>query len=304
MKVYINREPVSGPWGGGNKTVSALYNQLRQGGHEVVSQLREGIDIIFCFDPRPNKYGEWYQHFWNYKQKYKCKIIQRVGDLGTHGKPELTNLVRQTVELSDFLIFPSLWAKEYINYQKQNFKIIDNAPFDEFFKNRVELVNLPEKIRIVTHHWSTNPKKGFEYYKQLDNFIKDQNKYEFLYIGRKPAGLELNSTTHIEATGDNALLSDLIGKSHIYLTASEEEAGANHVLEALACALPVVYHQNGGSIVNYCEEYGIGYDCFESMLNSFDKMVNNYEQYKKNVLQFNNTIDSSMQEYMKVIENV
>ena len=65
-----------------------------------------------------------------------------------------------------------------------------------------------------------------------------------------------------------------------------------------------MYHQNGGSIVNYCEEYGIGYDCFESMLSSFDKMVNNYEQYKKNVLQFNNTIDSSMQEYMKVIENV
>ena len=108
----------------------------------------------------------------------------------------------------------------------------------------------------------------------------------------------------MEATGDNILLSELIGKSHIYLTASEEEAGANHVLEALACGTPVVYHQNGGSIVNYCEKYGIGYGCFESMLASLDKMADNYKQYKKNVLQFHRTIDDSIQEYVKVIENV
>ena len=54
MKIYLNRRPVSGPWGGGNKTVSMLSKSLTELGHKVVYQLEDNIDIIFCFDPRPN----------------------------------------------------------------------------------------------------------------------------------------------------------------------------------------------------------------------------------------------------------
>ena len=54
--------------------------------------------LIFCFDPRPNESGIWYQHFLNYRQAHNAKIIQRVGDLGTHGKPELTELVKFTID--------------------------------------------------------------------------------------------------------------------------------------------------------------------------------------------------------------
>ena len=67
MKVYINRQPVSGPWGGGNKTVIALSQALRSSGRDVVYDLRHGdIDLIFCFDPRPNEAGESYGDMWNY----------------------------------------------------------------------------------------------------------------------------------------------------------------------------------------------------------------------------------------------
>ena len=128
MKVYLNREPLKGPWGGGNKTVTELSELLKKAGHQVVFRLEENIDIIFCFDPRPNRKDEWYQHFLNYKNiRPQTKIIQRVGDLGTHGKPELTNLVKQTISISDHLIFPSEWAKEYIDYkgiQKKDLNII------------------------------------------------------------------------------------------------------------------------------------------------------------------------------------
>ncbi len=304
VKVYINRKPVTGPWGGGNKTVVALSAKLQEGGHEVVYQLCENIDIIFCFDPRPNDIGEWYQHFWDYKQAFGCKIIQRVGDLGTHGKPELTNLIKQTIEVSDLLIFPSLWAKEYINFRKENFEIIENGPSEDFYKNRNDDMRPSEKIRVVTHHWSTNSKKGFKYYEQFDKFLKETDRFEFLYIGRKPENLEFRSAVFLEATGDNQFLSEQISNSHIYLTASEEEAGANHVLEALACGIPVVYHNNGGSIVDYCKGYGIGYNSFGSLIESLNKMSENYEHFKKNALQFNKTIDDSIKKYIKVIENV
>ena len=95
MKVYINRRPKKGPWGGGIKTVNKLVDALTAEGHDVTFQLVPNIDIIFCIDPRPNEYGEWYQTFLQYKSVYQeTKIVQRVGDLGTHSKPELTHLVK------------------------------------------------------------------------------------------------------------------------------------------------------------------------------------------------------------------
>ena len=108
MKIYINREPVTGPWGGGNKIICNLSDRLKDLGHEVVYRLfDEDIDVIYCQDPRPNQHGEWYQHFLNHRTLFKSKIIQRVGDVGTHGKPELFDLVKKTSNISDFLIFPS-----------------------------------------------------------------------------------------------------------------------------------------------------------------------------------------------------
>jgi len=303
MKIYINRQPASGPWGGGNKTLFALIERLRSENHEVVFRLQEGLDIIFCFDPRPNQHGEWYQNFFDYREYYKnTKIIQRVGDLGTHGKPELAELVKQTVNLSDHIIFPSEWAKEYINYKNDNCKIIYNSPLKEFYENRNENVNLTEKIKIITHHWSTNIKKGFKYYKMLDEFTDKETNYEFTYIGRKPEDLNLKNS--FIATGDNQFLSETISNSHIYLTASEEEAGANHVLEALACGIPVLYHKNGGSIINYCQDYGVSYDSFDSMLSGLEKIKSNYKLYKNSVLKYSHTIEDSIEEYIQVINNV
>ena len=85
MKAYVNREPVIGPWGGGNKTLTAVIDNLKGNGHEVVFALCEDIDVIFCIDPRPNNRGEWYQHYLNYKNQLGAKIVQRVGDVGTNG---------------------------------------------------------------------------------------------------------------------------------------------------------------------------------------------------------------------------
>ena len=305
MKIYVNRRPVTGPWGGGNKTVTALANKLEELGHEVVFKLCEGIDIIFCFDPRPNAAFEWYQHFLDYKIQFGAKIIQRVGDCGTHGKPELTLLVGKSALLSDFLIFPSQWARDFVAFAKTPNAIIENAPLVEFYNNRNQKINPLEKVRIVTHHWSTNPKKGFEYYKFLDDYLTNNDtNIEFTYIGRIPEDLKFKTVNYHEPTGDNDLLSKLISQSDIYLTASEEEAGANHVLEALACGIPIIYHEKGGSIVDYCKDYGIEYKCPESLLDAINKMSQNYEHFKKNALKFDRTIDNVIDEYIEVINNV
>jgi len=304
MKVYINRKPITGPWGGGNKTVAALSEKLQQNGHDVVYRLCDDIDIIFCFDPRSNNIGEWYHHLFDYKMRHGAKIIQRVGDLGTHGKPDLTELVKQSTKFSDFLIFPSEWARNYLKYSEDNCAVINNSPLKDFYNNRNIEHPKTETIKVVSHHWSPNIKKGFKYYKFLEQYIVEKNaKIKFTYIGATPPGLKFESpTNYYEPIGDNKAISELISQNDIYLTASEEEAGANHVLEALACGLPVVYHKNGGSIVDYCKDYGIGYDSYDSMIDSLNKVFENYEHFKKNVLKYTKTIDDVISEYIDIIE--
>ena len=303
MKIYINREPVLGPWGGGNKTVTRLFEKLNEE-HEVVFQLCPDIDVIFCIDPRPNNYGEWYQHFLNYRSQYKdTKIIQRAGDLGTHSKPQLTELVKQSVEYSDFIIFPSKWARDWIGYSKDNYRIIYNCPLEIFYENRNESTEVNEKIKLVSHHWSTNPKKGFDVYEKLDKFIGNTDKFEFTYIGRKPDNLILHNSNYISPI-DASQLSKLLPQNDVYITASIEEAGANHVLEAIASGLPVVYHKDGGSIIDYCEDYGEEYSTFEQMISSIEKVADNYSFYKDKVLCYNDHIDNVINKYVEVINEL
>jgi len=303
MKIYFNRKPVVGPWGGGNKTLSALIDNL-QDNNEIVYQLCENIDLIFCFDPRPNSYGEWYQDFYNYKIKNPTtKIIQRVGDVGTHSKPDLTRLVKQTVNYSDHMIFPSKWAKDYIGFKKDNFAVIHNAPIDVFYENNVENTERKksDKVRIVTHHWSDNPKKGFDVYSELGELIQNnfKDELEFTYIGRFNNDFKSSGIT-LKPPIDALSLSKELIKHDIYLTASLEEAGANHVLEAMACKLPILYRKGGGSINEYC--LGMGQEYTRLNKENLTSIIKKMMETKYNT--YNNSIKNVIEEYTKVINEV
>tara|TARA_Y100000310_G_scaffold308073_1_gene350808 strand:- start:9021 stop:9944 length:924 start_codon:yes stop_codon:yes gene_type:complete len=304
MKIYLNRQPVEGPWGGGNHIVTNLVNRLVKLGHQVVFRLEDKIDIIFCFDPRPNNYGEEYKHFINYKNRYGTKIIQRVGDLGTHGKPKLTKLVKWSILNSDHLIFPSEWAKKYIGYEAENYSVIHNAPLEIFYKYRnFNIEQTREQINLITHHWSINPKKGFSFYQQLDEFV-DNKKISFTYIGRTPKNFSFRNATHIPANGSKAFLAKKLAQSDIYVTASQEEAGANHVLEALAAGIPILYHKKGGSIIEYCNEYGLPFDSFKTFVESLENVINSYSDFKKMVSKYDKNIMFTIDNYEKIIRQI
>jgi len=300
VKIYLNREPVNGPWGGGNKIIQTLSSALVADGHEVVYQLNTpNIDLIYCQDPRPNARGEWYQHIINYKNQFGTKVIQRVGDVGSHGKPELTELVKKTCALSDRVIFTSQWAQDYIGYKENNAVVVHNAPVSQFYEYRNN-TNV-SKIKLVTHHWSTNIRKGFELYRQLDNLISAMPRWEFTYVGSLPKNFVFSNTNYIPATGDNKKLGKIISDSTIYLTASEEEAGANHVLEGMAAGLPVVYHSNGGSVKEYAERFGAGFNDTQTMIDAISNVFNNYQLYKNRVMQYTDNIDTVCKKYLEII---
>lgn len=304
MKIYFNRRPVDGPWGGGSKVLSSIIEECKSRNfqlffEEEIKSSCIDFDILFCIDPRPSHLVS-YIDLLEHKNKHNSKIIQRVGDLGTHGKPELFEIVKKTSQLSDVLIFPSNWAKNYLNSKNENTYVISNAPLHNFNIEKKPNKTYDHKIKIVSHHWSDNHNKGFEIYKELDDYCRSSNKFEFIYIGRKPKDISfINELPPQDVSG----LVENLPQHHIYVTASKLEAGANHVLEALACHLPVLYHCQGGSINEYCKNFGIEYNSSKDLIH---KLENSIEKIKLIYESMNYSRNSKMmaKEYVDLLESL
>ena len=295
MKIYFNRRPVGGPWGGGSKVLGSIIQECTRRGHhlffeEQLSSVTD-LDLIFCIDPR-QKEGVGYRELLDYKTRRKVKIVQRVGDLGTHGKPDLLKLVQATTVHSDVLVFPSHWAMKYLGIFEDKSIVISNAPLKCFVENRKNS-SISENISVVSHHWSNNDMKGFDVYKKID----EKDDIPFTFIGRIPDGMKLRN--HVPPQDIQGLVRE-IPKHDVYITASKKEAGANHVLEAMALGLPVLYHEDGGSINEYCAGYGISYKTPEEAMDILKNRRKDLEDLSKNV--YSRTSDDMSKEYVDVLE--
>ena len=100
-----------------------------------------------------------------------------------------------------------------------------------------------------------------------------------------------------------AELSEELSRHDVYVTASRQEAGANHVLEAMASGLPVLYHAEGGSIVEYCKGKGISYNTFEE-LSVILKDRRSCIEKLASCLQYDRTIADVGREYIDLLEAI
>lgn len=307
MRVYINRMPIPGPWGGGSKILTAVIDELNARGHWLTNDLNYA-DAYVCFDPRENHRYADYRILRSIATLRKKPLIQRVGDLGTHGKPELTELLKSTLNKSDLLIFPSEYAKDYFKGEFESSKavVVPNGPMKCFYEHRNENLSLQsETLRIVTHHWSMNEKKGFSTYDHIDKSLNLADlKISMTYIGRLPENLTFRQIKHVSPM-DESQLAIALPRFDVYLTASEDEAGANHVLEAAAAGLPILASFNGGSIPEYCRKFGAIYGSFNpSMLDCLRDIRDHYQSYKTSVLQYNRTVSDTAHEIVEAILEV
>jgi len=299
-KILINKLPKYGPWGGGIKFVNKLIEKLRFEQHEVVHSLEDNIDLIFCFDPRENHAKETYLDYIKYTESNPgCKMIQRVGDIGTHGKPWLRDMIDDLKNKVDYLIFPSNWAYDEINSDENSSQVIFNAPDKIFYENRSTELACTTPLNIVTHYWLSNPKKGFELYKEFDNYCNKSGEFTFTFIGNLPEGMSIGN--HIPPLNMEEL-SKQLPRYDVYITASEEEAGANHVLEAMACGLPIVYLDKGGSIPDYCNKYGTQYKNIKELILILKDIKKSFPDYKSKVLNYTESIEEVIESYYKIIQ--
>lgn len=116
-------------------------------------------------------------------------------------------------------------------------------------------------LKLVTHHFSDNPMKGFDIYSQLDALLGRpdvREQFEFTYIGRLPRGFAFQHTRVVPPLAQSALAEEL-RQHHVYLTASLNEPGGMHPVEAALTGLPLLYRRSG-SLPEYCDGFGVAFD--------------------------------------------
>lgn len=261
VKIAINRIPVFGPYGGGNNFVKAVYSSIPKG-VELTNKLTDDIDLIFLLDPRQDKSFD-VNDVAKFIQKKKIPVVQRINECDARKNTEhIDHLLLQCSTINNKTIFVSNWMKSYFNgkgWANKNQYVLYNGVDDVFFNLKVDKKN-DDTLKVVTHHWSNNYLKGFDVYEFLDYLSVKNDKISFTYIGRD-RGTFSNSKTIPPLHGKS--LAEELSKYDLYISASRNDPGPNHVLEALAVGLPTYVHAEGGGGVEFVDQEHVYKNFFE-----------------------------------------
>jgi glycosyltransferase involved in cell wall biosynthesis len=277
------------PWGGGNQFLLALKKQLEKFGLQVKTKLGSGFAIIFnsfTIDFDEIKKINPQQHL----------LIHRIDGPTSLGRGKDVELDDKLFELNsaiaDISVFQSNWSlieTLKLGYRPVNPVLISNAPDPEIFNRaaRTRKFMPGGKLRIIATSWSDNPRKGSSIYKWLDENL-DFSKYEFTFVGR--INEEFENIKHIPPVTSEEL-AKILQEHDAYITASENDACSNALIEALTCGLPAVYLKSGGhpELVGYA---GLGFDKQQELPEIFAKIAANYQTFQ-NLLQPNKLEDIS-----------
>jgi len=254
MRVYINRMPVSGPWGGGNIFTSAFHKRAPQFCDLDINPTGNITpDVILMVGLDNDGWGISIDQAVMYKLYVKpdVKIVLRVNENDARkGTNTVDPLLLKVSEHIDATVFVSTWLQQYFNDKGWACKeqaVIVNGVAADVFKPQPKLNN--GKLNIVTHHWSNNEMKGFDIYEKLDELVgQEPDRYAFTYIGRERGTFK---HTKVVKPLVGVPLGEELGKHDLYVSASRFDPGPNHVLEALSCGLPTYVHEDGGGCVEF-----------------------------------------------------
>ena len=258
MKIYVNRAPVHGPWGGGIHFINAAYRTFPELGHkiEAAGDPSASPDLILLAGVANDGKGISAQQAIMYKSvmssQRDVKVVIRVNE--NDARKGTNNVDKELIEISkhvDGTIFVSDWLKDYFlrrGWACENYRVIKNGVNKETFSPGQKFNN--GKINLVTHHWSDNYMKGFDIYDEIDKFVStpEGEDFTFTYIGRD-RGTFKNSKVVKPLHGKE--LGEELGKYDVYVSASRFDPGPNHVIESIACEIPTYVHSDGGGSVEF-----------------------------------------------------
>ncbi len=310
MKVAFNRQIRRTPWGGGSQFLTAFADFLAAEGHHVVHQLEPGIDWIVMLDPRGEEGGFSAQEisYWKHAVDKNVKVLHRVNDTGvTRGGDALDDLIRRAnYEVADRTVYISRWVQNHFRrLMCPDGTVITNGCDSKFFyplDPKAPKLNAPP--RLVTHHWSDNPAKGLDLYAHIDELLqRTPTAFEFTYVGRFPKQYVPKSPVfRIVPPLYGNELGDELRRNDVYVTAARHEACGSHHVEGAACGLPVVFHNDGGGVVEMCSRYGLGIDRVEEFQYALADLLSNYRTYREKAVAADLSSETMCRKYLEAMK--
>lgn len=309
MRIAFNRAIRRSPWGGGSQFLTVFADHLQANGHEVVHSLEPGLDVVFMLDPRHEDGGFDALAIKAYKEANpNVKVVHRVNDTGvTRGGAALDNLIMAGNSVADATVFISEWVKAHFGPKgfdaSKPHTVITNGCDSSHFAPGSADGKPGRPLRLVTHHWSDNPMKGLDVYTEIDRLISHGAPLEMTYVGRYPKN-SFPKNIKIIAPLYGQALGDELRKHDVYVTGARWEACGSHHVEGAACGLPVVYHLDGGGVVEMCKRYGVGISDVKELRNAIVTVASNYKVYREAVLATDLSATTMCERYLDFIRSL
>ena len=308
-RIALNMRPLDEPWGGGNWWLTQTVEHLRERGYDVRFDLKRDADCIVLVDPRVGgnvTFG--HQAIAAHKERHpEVRCLHRINECDLRkGTNEIDALLAEANAVADHTVFISDWLRDYHAERwfdrAQPHSVVHNGADPAVFSSSGSAELRPgEPMRLVTHHWSDNPRKGFDVYQEVDRLIAAGAlpDTELWVIGRWPAACDWRAArTFPPTTGPE--LAGLLRQGHAYITASRWEPGGMHHVEGAQCGLPVLYHEDGGGIVETARRYGIGFR--DDVAEAIGELHGRYGELRRRVLEHPPSGDVMCAEYRELID--
>lgn len=310
-RVAISTQPIFGPWGGANQWLLQISRFLNYSGYEVQHDLHGEVDcIIINHNGLTGKMSFGLDEIAAYKKsRPHVRVVHRINDNDIRKQTtEMDPFMARFNALADYTVFISEWlrdhhAAKWFDPVRPHTCILNGADPAIFHPvgNRTWQAGTP--FRFVTHHWADNPMKGFPQYAELDARIADGTLagVELWVIGRWPKDLHWKTARTFPPASGPAL-AELLRECHGYITASRHEPGGMHFIEGLQCGLPLLFHEDGGGIVELGRKHGVGFR--ENLVEGVRSLIAGYAGFRESVLRKPPSGDGMCLAYREAIQRV
>ena len=238
-----------------------------------------------------------------------ARCLHRINECDLRkGTNEIDALLAEANRAADHTVFISAWLRDYhaerwFDLSRPHTVIHNGADPAVFSPEGSAELDPDGTMRLVTHHWSDNPLKGFDVYREVDRLLAAGKLpgVALWVIGRWPKDCDWQAArTFPPAIGPE--LAGLLRQCHVYLTASRFEPGGMHHVEGAQCGLPVLYHEDGGGIVETASRYGIGYR--DDVAGAIVEMRSRYAELRRRVLELAPSGETMCARYEEAVESL